>query len=88
MLNEIFYQPEMCPILFRKAWGLSVPQTACLLGITERSLYYYQKEGKDRRNPSPSVKIAAALWTQLWIAQGKKPEECSMIPPRLLDSQN
>ena len=85
MLIKILDLPEMCPLKFRDAWGLSNPQTSLLLGIGEESLKSYQApdNSKRKRSPSASVKIAAALWTREFLHNGEIPIHPSLIPENL-----
>ena len=82
MLSEILNLPEMCPLKFRDAWGLSNPQVSLLLGIGEESLRSYKapSDSKRKRNPSASVKIAAALWTREFLHKGEIPIHPNLIP--------
>lgn len=89
MLKEIFNisQMEMCPLDFRSAWGLSSSEAAAFLGITERTLYYYQAVN-NRKNPSVPVKRLAALLTRDWLIAGKQPAQSARIPQHLFNQLN
>ena len=67
---------EMNPIDFYIAWDLSGALAAQILGICERTFWGYSS----KTAPLP-VRRAAALWTKLWLLEGKKPIYPNVIPP-------
>ncbi|HYX16024.1 MAG TPA: hypothetical protein VE944_16970 [Nostoc sp.] len=80
MIQELLAFEELDPLIFCQVWGLTYEEASKYLKIGARTLAAYACQGKvTRRNPSARVKALAAIQHNLWIQEGKQPQDLKIL---------